>query len=69
MILPEKLLQEALNEFEEKKKRSFVIRESLPILFFGDLPAFSKQQKKIINVGLNPSNIEFQHNASAPYFF
>jgi hypothetical protein len=69
MILPEKLLQEALNEFEEKKKRSFVIRESLPILFFGDLPAFSKQQKKIITVGLNPSNIEFQHNASAPYSF
>ena len=42
MILPEKLLQEALNEFEEKKKRSFVIRESLPILFFGDLLVLAK---------------------------
>jgi hypothetical protein len=47
MILPEKLLQDTLNELEEKKKRSFVIRESLPILFFGDLPAFNKQKKKL----------------------
>lgn len=69
MILPEKLFQDTLNELEEKKKRSFVISESLPILFFGDLPAFSKQQKKIITVGLNPSNIEFQQNALAPYSF
>jgi len=54
MILPEKLLQEALNELEEKKKQSFVIRQSLPILFFGDLPAFSKQQKKNNNSRLKP---------------
>lgn len=67
MRLSTTLLYQTMSEFEAKKKEFYVIEKSLPILFFGDLPSYLKQQKKIITVGLNPSNIEFQPNSSAPF--
>ena len=36
-----------------------VVKPSVPILFFGDLSAYEKSEKKIITVGLNPSSAEF----------
>ena len=69
MVLSETLLRDTLDEFNNKKKLSYVIEKSLPILFFGDIEAFIKQQKKVITVGLNPSNIEFQSNLYDPYSY
>jgi len=44
----------------------FTVKKSIPILYFGDLEAYSKSQRKIITVGLNPSRQEFpQEN---PYY-
>ena len=69
MILSENLLKDTLEEFHNKKKLSYVIEKSLPILFFGDLGSFIKQQRKVITVGLNPSNIEFQSNQYNSYSY
>ena len=69
MILSKSLLESLLQEYETKKNLSYVVSESLPILFFGDLESFSTQKKKVVTVGLNPSNIEFQSNPSEEYTF
>jgi len=45
---------------------NFAVEKSIPILYFGDLEAYFKSQRKIITVGLNPSRQEFpQEN---PYY-
>ena len=69
MILSESLLNELLDEFNDKKHLPYVIGKSLPILFFGDIESFVNQKKKVITVGLNPSNIEFQSNQLDNYSF
>ena len=47
-----------------------VVNPSLPIMYFGDYEAYEKSKLKIITVGLNPSNIEFQKDSksSLSYF-
>lgn len=47
-----------------------VVKPSIPIMYFGDYEAYEKSKLKIITVGLNPSNIEFQKNSksSLSYF-
>jgi len=69
MILSKTLLENLLLEYEAKKSLNYVVSESLPILFFGDLESFSTQKRKVVTVGLNPSNIEFQSNPSEEYSF
>lgn len=39
--------------------KSFIVKPSIPILFFGDLKSYINSKYKIITVGLNPSLIEF----------
>lgn len=69
MVLSKTLLENLLLEYETKKNLNYVVSESLPILFFGDLKSFSTQKKKVVTVGLNPSNIEFQSNSNEEYSF
>lgn len=69
MVLSKTLLESLLQEYETKKNLKYVVSESLPILFFGDLESFSNQKKKVVTVGLNPSNIEFQSNPNEEYSF
>lgn len=47
-----------------------VVNPSIPIMYFGDYEAYEKSKLKIITVGLNPSNIEFQKDSksSLSYF-
>jgi hypothetical protein len=47
-----------------------VVNPSIPIMYFGDYEAYLKSKIKIITVGLNPSNIEFQKDSksSLSYF-
>ena len=42
MILSESLLNELLDEFNDKKHLPYVIGKSLPILFFGDIESFAR---------------------------
>lgn len=43
----------------EDRDLTFAVRPSIPILFFGNLDAYSRAPLKIITVGLNPSRHEF----------
>lgn len=42
-----------------------VVNPSIPIMYFGDYEAYEKSKLKIITVGLNPSNIEFQKDSKS----
>ena len=50
---------EDLNSHYKSHKNTDWIRGHIPILFFGDLHAYLNSDKKIITVGLNPSDKEF----------
>lgn len=41
------------------KNKSFVVKPSIPILWFGDLEAYFNSDIKILTVGSNPSDLEF----------
>ncbi len=53
------LIGEAWRLYDEAADVPFVVRPSIPILFFGDSEAYDRSPVKIITVGLNPSLAEF----------
>ena len=54
----EEILEELNSHFITYGNKDWV-RGHIPILFFGDLKAYLASEKKIITVGLNPSDKEF----------
>ena len=52
---------EAQNDSE---LRQFLIKDSLPILYFGDINAYFKSRYRIITAAINPSSAEFFYNDS-----
>ena len=54
----EEILEELSSHFTTYRNEGWVI-DCIPILFFGDLEAYLASEKKIITVGLNPSDKEF----------
>ncbi len=68
-ILSNELLEDALAHYEEFKRKDEVINPSIPVLYFGDLPKYSNASLKVITVGLNPSNKEFQTNTGVQSLF
>ena len=67
-ILSRELLQEALDHYNEFKHLNFVVPNSLPILFFGDIDSYIKQDFKIVTAALNPSDSEFSINKKEKYY-
>ncbi len=56
----ESLVQECFQLYLQTDNTSLPITSpSIPILYFGDYPAYKKSENKIITVGLNPSHREF----------
>ncbi len=53
------LIKKSWADFQKIKTKHFVIPNSIPILWFGDLNAYVNSNSRIITVGINPSNIEF----------
>ena len=47
MIISENLLKEVMSEFQSKKELDCVIENSLPVLFFGDLKSYAKNDFKL----------------------
>lgn len=45
----------------------YKVNPSIPILWFGDMEAFSGSPKKIVTVALNPSQIEFQTKKNSAF--
>ena len=44
---------------ETKDGKPLIVRESIPVLFFGDYRRYCKSKLKIVTSGLNPSSSEF----------
>ncbi|GHU13167.1 hypothetical protein FACS1894161_2850 [Spirochaetia bacterium] len=57
----ETLANEAWKQYtsDETQKLTCVIKDVIPILYFGDYEAYQKSPLKIITAGLNPSGAEF----------
>ena len=66
-VLSEKLLKESIDYYNELKTLNCVVKNSMPIVFFGDLDNYIKQDYKIITAALNPSDIEFLNNKNDDY--
>ena len=62
-----KIIQEYLEDFNQKKACDFVVKPSIPIVWFGNLEKYSSAKGKIVTVALNPSLQEFPVDA-APRF-
>jgi hypothetical protein len=53
------LLDDAWNLYRQFEGEPFLVKPSIPILFFGDSERYFQSERKVITVGLNPSRIEF----------
>lgn len=49
-------------DFAKKRDESFVVKPSIPIIWFGNMEAYRKSKRKIVTVAINPSNKEFMEN-------
>ena len=58
------LYKNAINYYNSYKNESFVVKPSIPILYFGNYEEYKISEKKIITCALNPSSIEFFNSIS-----
>lgn len=55
----ESLIKEAWTVFGKVQDAAYIVKPSIPILFFGDSQRYFSSPLKVITVGLNPSAAEF----------
>lgn len=60
MQISDMLLKDSLNYYNNSCNLDFVVKPSLPILYFGDMVAYFKSDFKVITAALNPSDAEFK---------
>jgi len=53
------LIRESWQVYKQFEDQPFLVKPSIPILFFGDSDRYSSSGLKVITLGLNPSRIEF----------
>ena len=53
------VLSEYIADFNKKKNNPIVVKNSIPIVWFGDIDKYINSTKRILTVGLNPSDKEF----------
>ena len=53
------VIQEYIDDFMRKQSIPYVVKPSIPIVWFGDMVKYNNSSKKIVTVGLNPSFGEF----------
>ncbi len=63
----DEIIQEYLDDFSQKKAYGFVVKPSVPIVWFGNLEKYRSSKGRIVTVALNPSLQEFPMYA-APRF-
>ena len=51
-------------EHHQLSNQNFIVKPSLPILYFGDLNEYFNSEIKIVTVALNPSDMEFKRYKS-----
>lgn len=53
------LIRDSWRAYKEVEAKPYLVRPSIPILFFGDSESYRESRVKVITVGLNPSRSEF----------
>ena len=61
-----KLIIDSWNAFMSLQSMPCVIDDAIPILWFGDIDGYCRSPIRIVTVGLNPSNKEFQEKDCDP---
>ena len=54
------LIKDYIADFRCKRNLPYVVKPSIPIVWFGDMERYSRSKKKVVTVGLNPSLKEFE---------
>ena len=58
-----KIIEEYIIDFIAKRNdpalKKVIVENSIPIIWFGNINKYLDSEKRILTVGLNPSNIEF----------
>jgi hypothetical protein len=68
-LITDKLFKKTSTYFQKHYNEDFVVKPSLPILYFGNLEEYFKSNLKIITVGKNPSDNEFKLRKNDKYSF
>lgn len=65
-MISDKMIQNCWTDFLQlsTKYPALVQQGSIPILWFGDIFAYEKSDKKVVTIALNPSNLEFENSKS-----
>lgn len=64
MSLVQKCYESFIVAQNDSTLRPYLIKDTLPILYFGDIEAYFKSQYKIITAAINPSCSEFYYDES-----
>ena len=57
MKISNDLLKDAMLQYNKYSELDFIVKPSLPILYFGDLNAYFNSNFKVITAALNPSEV------------
>ena len=63
MSLTQKLndiIKEYISDFLDKQNLPYVVKPSIPVIWFGDMTRYENSSKKIVTIGINPSLNEFE---------
>lgn len=59
-LLPEPLYQRCLDHLNRSYDFDFVVKDSIPIPYFGDIAAYISSPIRVATAALNPSDVEFR---------
>jgi hypothetical protein len=68
-MVSQQLIEKTLAYYERFKNESYVVKPSLPILYFGNIVDYMSSELKVITVGKNPSDNEFRLSKSKVFSF
>lgn len=57
------LIDSYWSDYVKHKGKNYIVRKSIPIVWFGDIEAYKKSKIKVVTIGINPSNNEFPEGA------
>lgn len=57
------LIDSYWSDYVKHKGKDYIVRKSIPIVWFGDIEAYKKSKIKVVTIGINPSNNEFPNGA------
>lgn len=69
MKISENLINRTLQYYQSFSSKSFVVKPSLPILYFEDLIKYNNSTIKVITLGKNPSDNEFRDSKTDLFSF